>query len=108
MKRIASLLVALLLSNSAFAGNFSCFGIPQSLLTWKDGRVGVNLDTMNKIWILCNKTQNEGCNAILSNLLTAKARNSQVQIVILDNTYASCADIPSWTTISDVDYVVHR
>lgn len=107
MKRMLAVLM-LLTCGSSFAGNFSCIGIPQNVLTWKDGRVGVNLDSMNKVWILCNKSQNVGCDDILSNLLTAKARNSQVQIVILDTTYASCADIPSWATIPDVDYVIHK
>lgn len=107
MKKVLLAIAISMISNATWAGNFWCDGIPQYVMTWKDGRVGVKLETMNKRWLVCNKSQNAGCESVLANLLTAKSTKNPIRLVVLDNTYSSCDAIPDWATITtDFDYAV--
>ena len=82
MKNLVVILLFLIAPTSSYAGNFSCLGVPKEIAVWKtQGHVAVKLESYNKTWLICQIDTNPGCKGVLSLLLSAKATQSEVNLV---------------------------
>lgn len=89
-------------SVKAFAGTFSCRGIPTEINAWhKTGYISVKLEDHNKVWLICTMQSDPGCNSVLSLLQTAKVTETIVSIHFSDDKYTKCGDIPQWTPVEN-------
>jgi len=110
MKNLVVILLFLVASTSAYAGTFSCVGVPKEIAVWKtQGHVAVKLENYNKTWLICQIDASPGCKGVLSLLLSAKATQSEVSLVVRDTTYSGCTALPQYTSFSaDFDYLIQK
>ena len=100
------LLANLMLPATVFAASIWCIGTPKEISIWGNGSnwLAVDFEEYEGPWILCDLDSDvsgvsaSSCKAMYSAALVALSATSELKLNFDSTEYATCNDIPSWTT----------
>jgi len=95
-----------MLPATVFAASIWCIGTPKEISIWGNGSnwLAVDFEEYEGPWILCDLDSDvsgvsaSSCKAMYSAALVALSATSELKLNFDSTEYATCNDIPSWTT----------